>query len=261
MARAVSTVLDVSVCLLLVGAAVATLALAPNVADRPSGPDGDAAASTVATVTTTVPAGDDRRAHDSLAGHLATAAVANAHLDGDRVVETTYPAAVADETDALTDDGTYVTARWEPYPDAPFGGTVASGARPPPSADVAARTLTVDSGVAGPNGVRTFEGLARTIGDSYVAWLFPPERTYTSLADPRTADRTSGRYRSAATTLDTDLDSPVADGEVRVANDRLSSALARRIEADLRDRYATPETAATAVKVDEVELVIRRWEP
>ena len=261
MARAVSTVLDVSVCLLLVGAAVATLALAPNAADRPAAPDGDVAASTVATVTTTVPAGDRRSVHDTLAGHLATAAVADARLDGDRVVETTYPGAVADETAAVTDLRTYVTARWEPYPDAPIGGSVDAGTRPPPNADVAARTLTVDSGVAAPGEIDTFEALASAIGDAYVAWLFPPERTYESLADPRTADRTTARYRTAATTLEADIGRPVADGAVRVANERLSAALAQRIEADLRDRYATPEAAAADVNVDEVELVVRRWAP
>ena len=261
MARGVSTVLDVSVCLLLVGAAVATLALAPHSADRPAGPDGDAAASTVAKVTTTVPAGGGRRAHDTLAGHLATAAVANARLDGDRLTETTYPAAVADETDALTHDRTYVTARWAPYSDGPLGGTVAAGTRPPPNADVAARALTVDSGVAAPDEVRTFEGLARAIADAYVAWLFPPERTYASLADPRTSDRTTARYRAASATVGADVHGPVADGAVRVANERLSATLARRIEGALREQYATPEAAAEDVTVDEVDLVVRRWEP
>lgn len=261
MARAVSTVLDVAVCLLLVGAAVATLAAAPQPSDRPHGARADSTVGTVATVTTTVPAGGERRSHGTLAEHLATAAVADARLDGAPVVETGYPGSVANETDALTGRQASVTARWEPYPGAPLVGNVVAGEPPPPDADVAARTLTIESGVAVPESVGSFEGLARELADAYVAWLFPPERTYASLADARTADRTTDLYGSAAETLAADVRAPVADREVRAANDELATALAARLTADLRERYATPRAAAADVAVDEVELVVRRWEP
>lgn len=261
MARAVSTVLDVAVCLLLVGAAVATFAVAPQSDDRPDGPDVDSTASTVTAVTTTVKAGVARRSHGTVAGHLGTAAVADARLDADPVVETGYPAAVANETDSLTGDRAYVTARWKPYPDAALEGAVAAGERPPVSADVAAKTLTVDSGIAGPEHADSFGGLARSLADAYVTWLFPPERTYASLVDARTARRTTVRYRSAGETLDGVVSQSVVDDGVRVANDELTAALAARFEAEMRDRYATPGAARANVTVDEVELVVRRWEP
>lgn len=261
MARAVSTVLDVAVCLLLVGAAVATLMAAPQ-PDEPSvGRDAGTAASKVATVTTTVGAGAGRSSHATLAEHLGTAAVANARLNGGPVVDGDYPAAVANETDSLTGPRTSVTARWEPYPGAALAGTVSAGERPPPDADVAARTLTVDSGIGEPDRVDSFDGLARSLADAYVAWLFPPERTYANLVDGRTAPRTTDRYRSAAERLEADVSPSVAERDVRSANDRLAASLARRLEADLRDRYRTPEAAAANVPVDEVELVVRRWEP
>jgi hypothetical protein len=260
-ARAVSTVLDVAVCLLLVGAAVATLGAGPYPADRSADPAVDATAATVATVTTSVDVDADRRAHGTLAEHLAAAAVADARLDDDPVVESRYPARVADEADALAGRRVYVTARWAPYPEAPLAGSVAAGERPPPDADVAARTLTVESGVAAPGSIGSFESLARALADAYVPWRFPPERTYAGLADARTADRTRDRYGSAAETLDADLGGHVADREVRAANEILASALAARLEADLRDRYATPRAAAADVAVDEVELVVRRWDP
>ena len=261
MARGVSTVVDVAVSLLLVGAAVATLAAAPAPSARPAAPVADSTVETVATVTTTVPAGDGRRSHDTLAGHLATAAVAGARLDGDPVVETPYPTRVANETDALTGRRASVTARWEPYPDAPLVGTVVVGGCTPPDADVAVRTITVPSGVDAPDAVGSFEGLARSLAEAYVAWRFPPGRTHASLADDRTAGRTTDRYRSAAVTLGTNVRGRVEDREVSAANEELASALADRLEADLRDRYATPRAAAADVAVEEVELVVRRWDP
>lgn len=261
MARAVSTVLDVAVALLLVGAAVATLAAAPAPSARPDAPVADVTAETVATVTTTVPTGDGRRSHGTLARHLATAAVAGARLDGDPVVESPYPARVANETDALTGHRASVTARWEPYPAAPLAGTVVTGGCTPRDADVAVRTLTVPSGVDGPGAVDSFEELARALAEVYVARRFPPERTYASLVDGRTAGRTTDRYRSAAGTLGTDVGEPVEAREVRAGNDELAAALAARLEADLRDRYETPRAAAADVTVDEVELVVRRWDP
>lgn len=260
MARAVSTVLDVAVALLLVGAAVATLAAAPAPSTRPAAPVADATAERVATVTTTVPVGGERRSHATLAGHLAAAAVDGARLDGDPVVETPYPARVANETDALTGHRVSVTARWEPYPDAPLLGTVVVGGCTPPDAEVAARTLTVPSGVEFREADDSFAALARALAEAYVTWRFPPARTHAHLADDRTADRTARRYRSAAGTLGTHV-GRVADREVRAANEELAAALAARLESDLRDRYVTPRAAAADVAVEEVKLVVRRWEP
>lgn len=260
MARAVSTVLDAAVCLLLVGAAVATLLAAPQPDDSSVGRDADPAVSKVTTVTTTVEVGAGRRSHDTLAGHLGTAAVANARLDGDPVVDGAYPAAVANETGSLTGHRSSVTARWEPYPGGPIVGTVSAGERPPPDADVAARTLTIHSGIEEPGRVDSFDGFARSLADAYVAWLFPPERTYASLVDDRTAPRTTDRYRSVAARLGADVHQSVAERDVRSANDRLAASLARRLASDLRDRYATPEAAAANATVEEVEVVVRRWD-
>lgn len=262
MARAVSTVLDVAVCLLLVGAAVATLATAPTT-ERPHAPDATPAASTLGTVTAAVPAAGDRRVHDTLAGHLGRAAVADARLDGGPLVRTDYPGAAVEAVEASTADRTHVTARWMPYTGAPLAGEVTAGEPPPPGADVAATRLTVDSGVdaPGPGGVDSFGSLVDALAGAYVVLLFPPERTYASLADSRTAPRTAARYRAAAEALDADVDGAVAEGEVRRANGALSAALATRLEADLRERYGTPQAAAANLTVDRVDVVIRRWEP
>jgi len=263
-ARAVSTVLDVAVCLLFVGAAVATLAGAPQAADHAGGPDADASARTVATATTAVPAGADRLAHDTLAGHLGDGAVVGACLDGDRAVTTDYPEAVANETANLTSDRVFVTARWEPYPGAPLNGTVVAGREPPPDATVAARTLTVDSGVAVPARPDTFDALASDLAAAFVTRLFPPERTYARLVDGRTARSTVARYRHVAAATDADADvvtAAAADGDVHAANEVLADALAPRLAADLRERYPTPAAATDDLTVGEADVVVRRWEP
>lgn len=261
MARAVSTVLDVSVCLLFVAAAVVTLAGTPPPADSSKPPATIRDASSVSTVTTAVSAGEERLAHDTLAGHLGRATVVGARIDGDPFTNSEYPTAVENATANLTADRTFLTARWEPYPGAPLAGDIAVGAEPPPTADVTARTLIVDSGVATPQRPDSFARLAEQLAAAYVTRLFPPERTYTRAVDGRTAPETVGRYRIAGDALGIDTTPAAADAEIRRANAAVADALATRLEADLRTRYATPEAAATNLTVDEVEIVVRRWVP
>ena len=177
MARGVSTVLDVAVCLLVVGAAVATLASIPP-AGGDDAPDADATARLLATGTVAVPA-DDGTGHATYGAHLARGAVSAATVEDRRLLETPYPAAVRQETANATGDRTFVTARWEPYPDA----------------------------------------------------------------------------------VDADVGEPVTEADVEAANAALAEALAERLTADLRERYRSPEAAAADVTVDEVTVVVRRWEP
>ena len=261
MARGVSTVLDVAVCLLVVGAAVATLASIPP-AGGDDALDADATARLLATGTVAVPA-DDGTGHATYGAHLARGAVSAATVEDRRLLETPYPAAVRRETANATGDRTFVTARWEPYPDAVVGGRIAAGRRPPESADVAATTLTVDSGIAPPDAdaAGSFKTLGRALAAAYVEWAFPPERTRAALVDPRIAESTAARYWIAADAVGADVDEPVAEADVEAANAALAEALAKRLAADLQEHYRTSEAAATDVTVDEVTVVVRRWEP
>lgn len=261
MARGVSTVLDVAVCLLLIGAAVATLASAPPAATE-DGPDADASARTVATATDGILFRDDTR-HTTLAAHLSTAAVMAATLGDRRLLETTYPTAVGNATEHAVGHRTSVTATWAPYPNAPVRGRVAAGAPPPVDATVAATTLTVDTGLDRPTRSerRSFEALAGALAEAVVAFLFPPDRTRAALLDPRTEADTADRYRTVATALDADVDGAIDDADARAANEALTDALATRLDSDLRDHYNSPESATEATAVENVTLVIRRWEP
>jgi hypothetical protein len=259
MARAVSTVLDVSVCLLLVGAAVTTVVVSvPDTAAK-SRVDADTTANSLGTVTASVPVTDDRRAHDTLAGHLTTATVSSGSLDGDPLVHSSYPTAVRRVVREHVDERTRITVRWRPYPDAPLEGRMNVGPEPPSTADVSTTRWTIDSGMALPESADSFEALAGALSTAYIDYSFPPERTRISLLDPRTAEQTAARYRAVAETLDVDIDEELADASTYRANERLADVLADRLEADLRTAYESPQAAANEETLNEVELVVGRW--
>lgn len=261
MARAVSTVLDVSVCLLLVGVAVTTLVLAVPETSETSRIERDTTAKSLGTVTATVPVTDDRRAHDTLAGHLVTAVIVGASIDGERLGSSTYPDAVRGAVREDMAERIHITVRWQAYPEAPLQGRLTVGPEPPSTAEVSATRLTIGSGLAEPEPGGSFEAIATAVSTAYVTRLFPPERTRAALVDSRTARSTAARYRAVAETLDVDLGDTLVDASARRANERLESALADRLESDLRETYESPERAATNVTTGDVEIVVRRWEP
>lgn len=261
MARGVSTVLDVAVCLMLVGAAVATLTAAPPAGESADRPDADRTASLLATVTTSVPIDTDRTAHDTVAGHLATATVADAAISSTRLSETSYPASVRNETTTVTDERVFVTTTWSPYPGSPLNGTVTAGREPPSNAETATTVVEVHSGVAAPTNDSSFTALAAELAAAYIQRLFPPERTDVFLRDGRTATRTANRYRTAASALDTSVEGPLSEPNVSRANAELAAELEKRLADDLERRYGSPSAASEDVRIDRVEVVVRRWEP
>lgn len=261
MARGVSTVLDVSLCLLLVGVAVTTLVVGIPVTDEESPVRADSPAKTVATATVTVPSDLGSATHGTLAGHLGTAAVLGSSIDDDRLLDPEYPASVRAAVAASTGTRVFVTARWEPYPGAPLSGFVAAGDRPPRDVSVAVTSVTTDSGVRPPSDATTFEELSRELASAYISWLFPPERMRALLVDSRTAPTVATRYRRVSNSLAVDVRSEVTDARVRRANHVLTDALAAQLRRDLRTRYDSPVAARGNVTIETVEIAVRRWEP
>ena len=251
-----STVLDVTVCLLLVGVAVVTLATAvPGAGDEPSAPDGgDAAAAELGTVTASV-SSDGATRHDTLAGHLARAAVANTTVGGEPVAATGYPDAAAEAVRNRSGDRTHVTARWRPLGDASVSGTVTAGRPPPRTADVSVTTFTVKSGL---RPAIAASDPATSLANAYVAWLFPPERTRGLLVDSRTAPAAKEQYTEAAAALDTTVDAPLAEARTEAVNEQLSTALAERIKT-VSEGHGDVDSLETPS--EEVAVVVRRWEP
>jgi hypothetical protein len=287
--RAVSTLVDAAAFLLLVSAAVATLA-APAVAPERV-PTADASAERLSTVTAnpryslapgarrangslvafehTEGPEFDRVAHGSVASLLADAAVGNATVAGRELTHTGdgFERAVRAAARDATTRRVRVRAIWTPYPGAPVRGLVAAGPRPPPDARVGVTTLAVDSGapaarerarsVARSDG---YEGVARVVARATVRGLFPTEELALALrADYPVSALARYRYRRAGRLLGAEVRAPVRDTEPGRANERLSRALAPLIERDLRTRFETPRAAAGAVRTGEVRIVVRRW--
>ncbi len=277
--RGASTVLDVCLFCLLVGAAVATLATVPSPTDDRAGDRADAVASTLGGATVTVEydiradgaARLERTDHRTAASALATAAVANATVDGQLLDPSRgpYVRAVRERTASLLpslapDAAVGITAVWRPYEGAPVSGRVHVGARPPPSAAVHAATLSVPSGVA-PDGravetADTFRGLARPLARGVVDGRYSPRTLGRALRNDRPAATVvTERYRTAARALGTDVDDELSAGRAGAAAAALTAALTDRLAADMADRFASVDEARAAVTASRVRIVVRTW--
>ncbi|GAA0282818.1 DUF7284 family protein [Halobacterium noricense] len=131
MSRAISTVLDASLAVLLVSAAAVALVTIPGSDQRP--PDPDAAARTVLASTTTAEYQTANGSERSVSGRVGTL-LAHAAVADNRSTNSRFASAVEDAVaDVLADaNGRIAIAATG------GGGTVRVGERPPPSASVAA---------------------------------------------------------------------------------------------------------------------------
>jgi len=278
--RAASTVLDVCLFCLLVGAAAAVLTTVPAPADDRDADRADEAAAALARATATVdhevcaPDGDAclaRSDRGTLAGLLGRAAVANATVEG-RPLDPTrggFVAAVRGRVAAtlpsLAPDVTVgVTAVWRPYEGAPLSGRLRVGPRPPPTADVHAATLSVPSGVAVDRArLRRADDrrdVARVVAWGVVRGLFPEDAATAALrADGPTGAVAAARYRGAAGAVGVGVDGHLSGGDAAAANLALAVALTDLLAADLRERFPNHEAAAAAVAAGRVRIVVRTW--
>lgn len=292
--RAISTVVDTTVFLLLLGGAVSTLVVGTGVVNTPTtGEDpADETAEQLMTTTATIeyeltPTNNrtdgidysetsgqfDRTAHGTTAGLLATAAHSAASMDSKRLTPASagFERAVQNETRHRVrrhDSAVAVTAMWEPYEDAPLRGQVYVGPKPPATADVRAASVTVDSGfesvrteareAAAENGTN---GVARVVARTIIAGLFRPEETRVALRGDTPVDTlTAHRYRRVARLSDSRyLD--IRESSVRTLNDQLVDALADRLARDMRQRFSSPEAAGRAVSTGKTRIVVRTWSP
>lgn len=292
-----STVVDATLCLVLVSAAaVSFVGLPADSADDAAAGRADAVAETVATGTAAVnytlapgarhadgesvafrtEAGSafERTAHGTLAELLSEGAVGGLWIDGERPTRTSddFRRAVREATANATPRGTRVVAAWRPYEGAPVGGRLAVGPRPPADATVHAATLSVPSGFAAGDATAAaradgYRGVATLVAEALVAGLFPPRRTTLALREASPTDAlTRYRYRRVAALFDagsnanaTVPDRSPADGRVEAANDRLATAVADAVAADLRRRFDSPTAAADAVELQRARIVVRTW--
>lgn len=284
-----STVADVSLCLLLVSAGVATVATTDRSAPEPRNSVADATAESLATATTTVTyawepttadgaperaTGDEnvsvaRTAHGTYAELLADGTAAGATIDGRRLSpRREFDRSVRRAVAAATGSRVQVAAAWEPYPGSHVGCRTVVGPSPPSDADVRTATFAVPSGFPSVRGETRraarggagFDGVARAVADRTVAGLFPPDEARPALhGDYRTARAVRERYRRAARTTNASVAPHLAEGDARGANERLTAALAPAIEAELRAQYDSPAAAADDLRLARVEIAVRTW--
>ncbi|WP_276271138.1 DUF7284 family protein [Haloarcula litorea] len=287
MTRATSTVLDATLCLLLVGAAATVVVDGVDTAPAPDRTAAVERADLLASSTASVEyrlrtrgehpdwvangsARHRRTAHGTLAALLADAAMTNVSSRGRRLSTASvgFERRVRDATrDRLAgpDHASRIRVHWTPYRGAPLSATTTVGERPPPSADVRSVTLAVASPME-PAAERArraaaggdYRAVAAVVARSTVGGLFPPEQTRLALHGDYPADRLmANRYRRAAAL--TGAGRLPGDGNVSTNNARLAAALTDRFAADMRRRFASPPAAADAVRTGRVTLVVRTW--
>lgn len=290
--RGVSTVLDVALCLVLVGAAVVTVAGVHAPAPDPAGRAADETAALLASTTATVdyslsgaaarsddPAfprtsgpGFERTAHGSLGSLLAEAALRNISRDGQSI--TPLGSAFTDAVRSavapvLVGDGwrAQVVARWVPYEDADLRGVVTVGRPPPSNADVHVATLSVPSGTAPDRPARRLarEGyteLARGLARGLVSERFPTPETRHALDGAYPRPRlTALRYEGFADAYGTDVSAQVAADAPGAANDRLVGEMTGALADDMRESFRSPRAAAETAAFGTVTIVVRTWSP
>ena len=287
MNRGVSTVVDVTIFLLFVGAAAAALVgaagLEPPSPGNPAAEEAELLATSTATVEYAVePAADPpdwatdpaesrrRTAHGTLAKLLGEAAMSAVRVNGTRLstAGTGFEAAVANRPRSrLRESGRRhaVRVRWEPYPRAPVDATTRVGDYPPPSADVHAATLTVPSPMASATDDRTgdggYEGVAGRLASSVVNGLFPPRQAQLALdGDYPSNQLVSRRYRRMGVLVGAEGVSPDSTG-ARELNAELTAALAARFERDMRQRFDSPAAASASVRAGRITITVRTWSP
>lgn len=261
---------DAALFCLLVTAAVATLTLptAPPAAPPADGSaDGAARALSTATVTA------EGSVHGPPADLLARAAVRSANPDGTATApDGRFGRAVAAAAHQVADHRSHrvrLRAVWRPYRNVSLRGTVTAGPRPPADVEVDAATLTVPSGLPDleRRAVYTAEtdgyaGVARVLAAAVVRARVDPERMRVALYGPdRVADPARARYRACGTAVGVSVGGPLESVNSTRTNQRLTAALAARIEPDLRRSFDSPTAAAKRLDADTVTVTVRTWSP
>lgn len=167
--RGVSTVIDVTLALLFISAAVLVLATYLDSDDAVTEPElADHTAETIAGTTVSIDYSvadsdavvDGEFSNDSLtrvaygpaAGMLADAALTNVRFDGEEMTDSgdSFEAAVEGailETLTGADTRFDAVATWKPHEESSIEGEATAGRTPPPSADVSSVSMTVPSGI------------------------------------------------------------------------------------------------------------------
>ena len=265
--RAVSTVLDVTLCLLLIGAAIATLTVpAPGPTESTADDTLDRLLATTGNASESVPARParhprERRSYGTPAELLARATLANLTLDGHSLNPATagYRRAVRTLVRRALEWApirTSIAATWEPYPGSPVRGRLTVGPRPPSGVRVgtARADVPVPWSLDRPPSSGSYRAVARPVSAALLRTTTPgPSARASRRLRPRERGRLSA-YASALAGLDGTPPS-------RLSRARIRGALTDRLASDMRQRFDRPTAAAKAVEGGTVTVVVWEWEP
>ncbi len=262
--RGVSTVLDVSLGLLLMSAAIGVVVTQTTPAPPPDRAADTAALVATATESVTYTPGPEsavynrsRHDHGTVARLLASAAIANASIDGRPVAPAgDYERAVtgaARNILASVDGQVSITARWDPIDGGPVAGRVTVGPAPPSGVDLHAARVTIT--LDGEDWRTHHENDTRAAARATVDTLFPPSRVAPARVSPGEDRRiVDARYRAASEALGVDPARPTNATSAVWANRYLAVALSERLAA--AELAVTDRTVAPAT----VEIVVYTWE-
>ena len=265
MSRAVSTVVDTVLFLLLVSAAaVVVTGPGAETVDAPA----DETAELVTTSTTTVEYefGEGptvpRRAHGTYAGLLARAAVANATLDSRHIAPTgpAFAASVRERTAAVIGANVQLSACWTLSPRAPVAGQVTVGPDPPPWADVHVARFRVPVAVPATESRRTYSAIARAAAGAVTEGMLPGDSAELPLGEGPHRDSVSHRVDVLAGTAGELARRHAGAGDVTAATRVATEELAAVLATDLRRRFESPANATNAVRTGTATVVVRRWD-
>ncbi len=284
--RGVSTVVDVTLCLALVSAAVLTIAVVAEPDDTDPEPDHAERTAELLGATTTsveyslspVRADDEfdadpidtesayeRTDHGPVAGLLASAAVTNTEIGETQLsrageeYEARLDGAVSETTTEI-EGSANVTAVWVPYEGSSIRGEATAGPDPPPDAEVSSATMTVASGIDQPTESelreayeQDYETLAGVVSTAIIEGIFPPEAAQLAL-ERQGIERQLVEYRYARMVEsldgieDYDIDEKTSrsGADAPMANDELADALAGEIVAEGLSEALDDELDASA---------------
>lgn len=289
--RAVSTVLDIALALLLITASVLVIGLYLN--DEKDGLEVDRADHTAetlsgSTVSVVYDVGNvtnsshydepegiesyERTMYGPAVGTIAEAAVVNAEFDGEQLIlyADSFSESVAAHVESRlvgANHQVYVTATWQPYDDASIHGNTTVGTQPPVTDDISAVTMSADSGMptvddealADTYANEGADETAELIAESIVEGYFPTERSQLAL-ERQNLDRAikSTHYLRMADIVGADLDrneAPLARSEARAddANEELVDGLADLIVEDLESGQTGDDLDEIGADEDELE--------
>ena len=228
-----------------------------------------------------------RVSHGPIAGQVGAGAVSNVTFDvhteptplsiaGSEYVEAIDEAVQASLVESSFESN--VSGDWQPYEGASIRGEVAVGQQPPPEVETSLTTLAVPSGIpdlreealGAVENEDDYGTVARIAAEALIERLVPRLESQRALeSSGLERELAVYRYRRVATVVDrvSPDDEAIAENleresaDTAALNKYLTGALAVQLNAELEATFETAQAAARALRMHEVTVTVRTWDP